>query len=401
MRLYKLGKSYVDSVELKCLVISRGVKIDKEIYRKYQSTHRIYPNALTCNCMKLPDGTITMLTDLGFHFDTLANMFSWDNLKLLRYMSDLSTPYQVALHEDTPVLMCDGDAVCPISFLPGTDFYRRKTTLGTPFMGNAVIQGTNWVSFQCLWPCEFASSGYPCQFCFSGGQFESLSRRHKPLPKPLAPEDLVEIIEYGSSNVGCDSLQLTGGSTILEEDESEHITSYLDYIGKTFDRNKLSGEILLYSTPLKNRHTIDTYFSLGIDRIACSLEVWDDRLANVITPGKRQIAGKTRYIDTLTYVAEKYGPGKAFSNFIIGLEGLDTLKEGARFLAERGIIPSASIWMPFGKPVMGSMKTPDLDYFRAFKDYFAELYVKYSLAPPGGQGLNVCVERDIWRLANS
>lgn len=71
------------------------------------------------------------------------------------------------------------------------------------------------------------------------------------------------------------------------------------------------------------------------------------------------------------------------------------MKEGATYLAERGIIPSDSIWMPFGKPVMGSIKAPDLDYFRAVKEIFGELYIKYNLMPAGVCGLNVCMEKDI------
>ena len=60
-----LGET-VDSVELKCLVVSRGLKIDREVYQKCGRDYRIYPNALTCNSFKLPDGTIVMATDLGF-----------------------------------------------------------------------------------------------------------------------------------------------------------------------------------------------------------------------------------------------------------------------------------------------------------------------------------------------
>ena len=101
--------------------------------------------------------------------------------------------------------------------------------------------------------------------------------------------------------------------------------------------------------------------------------------------------------NALTYIADKYGPGKSFCNFIIGLEPFETLKEGATYLAERGVIPSASVWMPFGKPVKGSMKPASLEYFRKTKDMLAELYVKYKLEPAGCCGLNVCVERDIWR----
>ena len=63
------------------------------------------------------------------------------------------------------------------------------------------------------------------------------------------------------------------------------------------------------------------------------------------------------------------------------------------------MIPSASVWMPFGKPVNGSMKPASLDYFRKTKEMLAELYLKYDLEPAGCCGLNVCVERDIWRAA--
>ena len=70
-----VGGETVDSVELKCLVISRGLKIDREVYQKLGGRYRIYPNALTCNCCKLPDGTIVMATDLGFHLSTLSSMF--------------------------------------------------------------------------------------------------------------------------------------------------------------------------------------------------------------------------------------------------------------------------------------------------------------------------------------
>ena len=45
------------------------------------------------------------------------------------------------------------------------------------------------------------------------------------------------------------------------------------------------------------------------------------------------------------------------------------------------------------------MKPASLDYFRKTKELLAELYVKYDLEPAGCCGLNVCVERDIWRQA--
>ena len=88
---FMVGDEIIDSVELKCLVISRGLKIDREVYQKCGGKYRMYPNALTCNSFRLPDGTVVMATDLGFHLSTLSSLFSWDNLKLFKYMNDMTT----------------------------------------------------------------------------------------------------------------------------------------------------------------------------------------------------------------------------------------------------------------------------------------------------------------------
>ncbi|MDO4518424.1 MAG: DUF5714 domain-containing protein, partial [Bacillota bacterium] len=310
---------------------------------------------------------------------------------------DLTTDFRIKFSGDNPALFYKDQEVTPIYFMKGTDFFNQKTSSGMPFVGNSVLQGCDWVAFQCLWPCEYAQSGKACQFCFSGGQFETLAKKNKPMPFIPSPQDVAEVVSYAVKNAGVNSIQITGGSTFDSEKEYEYIKSYMEVI----DRNKIDGEILLYITPPDKREIIDEYFQMGVDRIACSLEVWDDDLAAEITPGKRGYTTKKRHLDALTYIADTYGPGKAFSNFIIGLEPIETLREGAEYLASRGIIPSASVWMPFGKPVRGSMKAADLEYFRAVKEMLGELYLKYNLTPAGNCGLNVCIERDIWRWAHS
>ena len=242
---YKFAQYDVDSVELKCLLISRGLKIDREIYRKLGNTHRIYPNALTCGCITLPDGTIVMATDIGFHLATLSSMFSWDNLKLFRYMNDMKTDFRISFSGGIPVLFYKGSEVCPVGFMPGTDFYSQKTSSGMPFLGNAVLQGCDWVAFQSLWPCDYACSGKPCQFCFTGGQYESLARRKKTMPPVPSPQDTAEVIEYAARNCGANSIQITGGSTFDSADEENYIIDYMKAAAGTAAREKMDGEIEL------------------------------------------------------------------------------------------------------------------------------------------------------------
>ena len=396
MKTYDVGGQAIDAIELKCLVVSRGLKVDKKVYRRFAQSHRLSVNPLCCNCFRLSDGTIVQLTDMGFHLGYLGGMLSWDNLKLLKYASELGTPFSLVLDGDKAALLYNGAFVDHVTFPPATDFYRRKTERGLPYAGNTVLQGVDWVAFQCLWPCEYAAGGKPCQFCFSGADHEKLAASGKPLPCAVHPEDVAEIVQYAIEHVGVNSVQITGGSTHSGQTEETHIRAYLEAIRR---RVTPPGEILLYLTPPERLAAIDEYFSLGASRIAASLEVWDEALAAEITPGKIAFTTRARYLDALEYTAGRHGPGSAFSNFIIGLEPFESLAEGAEYLASRGIIPTASVWMPMGRPVRGSMTAPDVDYYRRVKELFAELYLKYGLKPADCCGLNVCMERDIFRYA--
>ncbi|MDR2360395.1 MAG: hypothetical protein LBD85_03815 [Oscillospiraceae bacterium] len=395
MTTYKINGQTLSGVELKCLLVSCGVAADKNVYRELGSRFRLNINPLACNCMILPCGTIVQLTDVKFHLRYLSGMLSWNNLKLLRYASELGTPFSLKMLDGKAALCHNKEFITFVTFPEYTDFYLRKTTSGLPFMGNAVLQGLDWVSFQCLWACEFAASGKPCEFCFSGAEFSALASKSKPMPPVVPAKDAGEIARYAVNNCGVSAVQITGGSTFNGKREAEHIIGYLKELYSTqFE------EVLLYITPPADIALTDEYFALGATRIACSLEVWDTDRARRITPGKIEYTTRQRHLDVLEYVAGKFGAGTAFSNFIIGLEPFESLKEGASYLAERGIIPGASVWMPMGRPVMGSMSAPELDYYRRVIDLFGELYERYNLEPAGCCGLNVCMEKDIWKLQN-
>jgi hypothetical protein len=138
---YYILDTAIDSIDLKCLVVSQGVKVSKEVYRNYSKTNRLGVNPLMCNSMILSDGTIVQLTDMGFHLRYLTGILSWDNLKLLRYASDLETPFSLKISEGKPALFYNDIFLDFVSFPPKTDFYGQKTSSGLPFIGNAVLQG--------------------------------------------------------------------------------------------------------------------------------------------------------------------------------------------------------------------------------------------------------------------
>lgn len=456
MNNYSIAGQQLDSVELKCMLVSCGVKVDSAVYKSLDGVRRLSVNPMCCNCLILSDGTICQLTDLAFHLKLLSGILSWDKLKLLKYASDLDTPFSLRLVQGAADVVgsavagsgggaggagsgsaggstakciaasaADGQGPAEadepqaaqtatvglyykkqlldtVGFPPYSQFYRQKTASGKHFTGNAVIQGLDWVAFQCLWPCEYAAAGKACEFCFSGADFEALAKKGKAQPAAFPAEDLADVVAFAVREAGVRHLQITGGSTFDGATEYRYIRDYLQRLAQRESKEPgaaLTGEKLLYITPPADNALLDEYFSLGASRIACSLELWDMPLASSVTAGKVCFTSRERHLQALQYVADNYGPGRAFSNFIIGIEPFETLAAGARYLAERGVMPTASVWMPMGRPVQGSMRAPELDYYRRVKELFAELYTSYGLEPTNSRGLNVCVERDIYNWA--
>ncbi len=395
---YPYEGQQIDSIDLKALLVSRGVRVAKEVYAKFRDKTRLSKNPLACNTVALPDGTIVQLTDLSFHLEYIHTVMNWGMLNQLEYLPQLRTDFSLRINaEGQPAIFFKKQEVTPVQFIQPTAFYRQKTASGLPFLGNAVLQGTEWLSFQLLWQCDYAFVGEPCQFCFSGGEIASLAKRNQSLPRYPTPDEVAEIVEYAILKEQCArNIQITGGSLFNSTHEIETITHILEAIARRVGRQNIPGEIVVYATPPKEPENLDQVFAAGADRVSCSLEIWDENLAAQIRPGKMKYTGRKRHLDCLDYVASKYGKNKACCNFIIGLEPLESLLAGAEYMAARGIAPIASVWIPFGRPVLNSMKTPDLRYFQAFKRGLSHIYCQYGIEPPGGQGLNVCVCRDVF-----
>ncbi len=399
LQKYQFEGTDIDSLDLKALIVTRGVKVKDDVYTEFGQRFRINPNPLTCNCVILPDGTIAQLTDVALHLRYIKQAMSLESLKQMGTFFGGWKPLDLKMSESgEPVLSYNGEKITDVRFPPKSDFYNQKTSSGLPFVGNAVLQGTDCVAFQSLWPCELARAGYSCQFCYTGGISEQLAKKHKPEPPIPSARDAAEIVDYAvnKENIG-DYLQITGGSTMNPQAECHIISELLREIDSVAGLRNLKGEVLIFTTPPSDPRMLDQIFHAGADRVACSLEVWDEKFAPIITPGKVKFTTRKRHFDALKYIAKEYGPNKACSTFVVGLESVDSFLQGAETLAQDGIVAMASLWIPFGRPVMGNAKAPGLDYYRKVKYGLAEIYEKYGIVPPGGAGFNVDIDKDIWR----
>ena len=105
----------LDSVDLKALLVGRGVKVSQAVYEHFGSTHRLSRDPLQCNSILLPDATVVQLTDLAFHMNYIKQALSWDLLRQVRYMSQLWTPFTLDLEAGSgATLFFDGERVTQV-----------------------------------------------------------------------------------------------------------------------------------------------------------------------------------------------------------------------------------------------------------------------------------------------
>lgn len=375
---YEFDGMEVNSVELKVLLVTQGMNVPREeLYGSLGNGSRISSpdDPFACDCFLLPDETIVHMVDVGSR-----------------------SPFSIGLSDGEPFISYKGEVITDIRFPPRSEFSHQVTSSGRPFKTMAVMQGLDVLSFHYLWPCEYAKNGHPCQFCNPGGFTQQMAMAGQPEPPFPTPQDVGEVVNYAVNEEGVASyVQITGGSTMNPQAECHQVSEMLDRIDDLAGMENIKGEVLVYTSPPANPSDIDMVFDAGADRVACDIEVWDLELAKLITPGKIKFAGRDRQLATLDHIAESYGANKACSAFVVGVEPAEKFLEGARYLAERGIVPIASIWLPHGKPVLGQTEAPGLEFYHKVICGLAGIYEEYGVEPPGNAGFNVCLCRDAWK----
>jgi DNA-binding PadR family transcriptional regulator len=366
--------SEVDTLDIKTLLLTHGVVVEEAVYDADPAFH-LSRDPMECSTLFLPDNTVVHVA-----------------------LTAADTPYRLKRSGDGQTLLCDREhVVAPVRFPRATRFYQQATSRGVPYKGLAILQGHDVLTFPYLWPCEYAAAGQPCRFCHCGNYTQHMAAMGTPLVIGAGASDVAEVVRYAV----CDEqrakyIQLTGGSTHQTSSEYGRILEMLAEIDRVVGIGNIPGEIILYITPATDLKQIDKLFDAGIDRISCDIELWDEEIARKVCPGKYRWTGRERHLQTLSYVARRFGRNRAMSTFVVGLEPAESFLAGAETLAREGIVPIPSIWMPHGLPPIDGASRRDLAFFRQVRAGLAEIYAKYACEPPGAEGFNVCLCRDTW-----
>jgi hypothetical protein len=359
------------SLDLKCALVGAGVRYPQEVYDAVADWARLEPpsNSYACNCLILPG-------DVAVHLHSNEN-----------------SPFALGLENGKPFLFENDTTVTEVTFPVESRYYQQKTSAGHPFGSVAVLEGRSTLAFFYLWSCDYIKTRETCSFCFQ--VMAEMAGYNLPSPSPA---EVAEIVRWAIENAGVEEVQLTAGTLFGSQTECRRYAELLRTIDKTVGLNRIKSEIYCYLTAPNDPKEVDQIFEAGADRLGHDLHVWNPNLHARFAPGHARYVTRPRQLRALEYIAQKFGPNKAFSAFVAGLEPLDDMISGAEYLASRGIVPAFSVWMPTPGSVTPDSKPPSLEYYRQARREFARLYKTYNLNPPGTPaGSHVSLCRDIYR----
>ena len=369
---FQVGSDCLDSLDLKVAILTQGIYVHDEIYDRFEKTCRLSRNPYSCN-----------------------TMFIADRLPVYIARTSPESPFHLAVQDGKPAILFNSQFITEAEFAPKPDFYTHKTSAGNLYGQLAFIQGWDILSFPYLWPCGIAIGGQPCRFCHCGTATQQALNAKQWNDFEYRPEEIAEIVKYAvETDPKVKLLQLTAGSTLDADAEIDQYVRILKAIDKAVGIENCPPFIFL--TPPKDIRLLEKLFDAGVGKIACDLDVWSETLFNEYCPGKTKHTTRQRHLDALLYIADKYGPNRAYSVFVAGLEPIDSLLEGFTYLAEHGIVPLPSPWMPYGVGEHSLPSPPGLDYYRTMRRETAKLYLKHNLVISCTIGSSVCLSSDIW-----
>jgi hypothetical protein len=129
-------------------------------------------------------------------------------------------------------------------------------------------------------------------------------------------------------------------------------------------------------------------------------EIWDERLFNLICPGKARYVGRERWIRRILDAAEIFGPENVIPNFVAGIEmakpyGFETVDEaikstgeGLDFFMSHGVCPRFTVWCPEPLTELGPLNPEGapLEYHVQLLETWRDTHAKYHLPVPPGYG---------------
>ena len=265
-----------------------------------------------------------------------------------------------------------------IEFPKEPKFYKKTTADGTKMYKIIQVAGKDCLKIYTSNYCEFEKLNSVCKFCTVDS-----SRRLQDVVYNKNTNQIVEAFKEAKKDGYYGHVMITAGTYPTEDRGLVFLADVLNKIRNETGLESIKGSVS--TVPPKDIKYIKTIYDSGIEYLTFNLEVFDERLFEKYCPGKDKYIGREHYFKCYEKAVELFGWGKVRSNFVAGLEPLDSMLEGFETMAKMGVVPTVTM-LSLNEKNQDNMgkdfKLPSLEYYIELFKNLELTYRKYNMRPP-------------------
>ncbi|MDR1489653.1 MAG: hypothetical protein LBS65_04085, partial [Desulfovibrio sp.] len=242
--------------------------------------------------------------------------------------------------------------------------------------------------------CHFWTRREGCRFCDIVNNVKHQKAELK-MPVKVDLEDLAETIAEAVKEPGRHTaVFLTAGSDFHGNNAFDaEIDFYIDIlkvIGGHFSSSKIPCQVALSAVTREQLRRL--YDNTCVTSVTMNIEVLNERLFEVVCPGKARWVGYAEWKKRLIDAVEVVGPGLVNTGIVSGVElvqpagfrseeeALESVLREAEDLAGKGVSTVNMVWQPRPGSIFGKEKNASLEYYVQLAWELQQIRIRHKLS---------------------
>ena len=348
------------ALKLKTELLCYGLYLDKNLFEYYQKEGISYGRKGGAGPL---GGRYFILEDNK----TLVNAALWSNPKKSDFILKEKKGNFFEVYNKK-----ESSPYCKLRLVPNPKFYEPKfiTSDGIPMKKIALVHGFDCLASTIYQKCVYWACGEACKFCGI-----ELSLTYDTTIAEKNYRQMNEVIAQAKKEGRCSHMTLTSGTEEGIDKGANRYIELLKGIKKKNPRLPLHVQI----EPIDNLSYINKLKEAGADTIGIHLEVLDNNIRKVITPGKAHIPYDI-FEKNWKHALEIFGKNQVSSFILTGFgESTEKFISGLEKLIKIGIIP----FITPVRSIPGMKDLPITNHKVLFEKYnkAAKLMKEYGINP--------------------
>lgn len=288
---------------------------------------------------------------------------------------NLQSPYVLTREDGVYYIKRNGSVVVEnVRFAKRAAYYSKKTSDGADMRTIAQDYGYGNIFIVYSNECCLKDKGQDCLFCNINAT-KALYGDEQNIGWKNANQIAETVKECYAT--GFDHLTVSGGF-VPERREVEYYADIAEAIQDALGKEEFNGTACVGAPD--DLTVIEKYKEAGFSTIATNLEIWNEKMFDVICPGKSALCGgRKNWIETLDRELEVFGKFHVRSTFVSGIEPKESLLEGFEYLVSKGVCALPSQWYVNVGSALEGHRTPDPDWHWDVFEKTRAIYQKYGL----------------------